>query len=112
MTVVEDNKNFDDTYIDVDDFLWLVMHQWAVLMETYLKTAQDKLNYLIRHDEQSQTSHANNRSHLLRKYANVMESIYAKKNSDIISPGNITIDLAYGCQLCSKSDIVNDFGHS
>merc|ERR1711916_65660 len=58
MTVVEDNKNFDDTYIDVDDFLWLVMHQWAVLMETYLKTAQDRFNYLIRHDEQSQTSHA------------------------------------------------------
>ena len=41
----------------------------------------------------------------MKKFADVIEAIYAKKNRDIITPANITVDIAYGCHLCSNSDI-------
>ena len=34
---------------------------------------------------------------------NLMESIYSKKNKDIIEPGNIQVDLSYGSHLCAVS---------
>jgi hypothetical protein len=32
-----------------------------------------------------------------------MESIYSKKNKDIIAPGNITVDMVYGSKLYAQS---------
>merc|ERR1711871_485358 len=73
-------------------------------MEACLRTVEDKLNYLTRQDKDSHQLHTC-RSNSLKKFADVIEAIYAKKNRDIITPANITVDIAYGCHLCSNSDI-------
>ena len=92
-----------DTEVDVDDYLWLVMQQWAASLEPFLTTAKEKLGTLQRqqlaYDEAKWGLVAGGQASksqpplLLHKMGELMESIYAKKNADIIQPGNIKVIL-------------------
>lgn len=95
-----------DGLIDVDDFLWIAMTQWTRSTKTFLVTAKDKLNWLKRQETVISSSggdvmKSSARKSLLSLYriGDVMESIYSKKNKDIVEPASISVDIAYGSTL-------------
>ena len=97
--------------VDVDDYLWLVMMQWAQLMVPLLRTTREKLGLLRRqqeaYEQERGTSPAISAKKIghstpLHRIGEIMSSVYAKSNSDVINPGNISVDMIFGSRVISE----------